>query len=69
MQEEHRDGLVSKPEEYTPQKMHLSIKDYMVKQVKVFRENSEAHKEALKSYSQMTANQKRRMRRRLLKRK
>ena len=69
MQEEHRDGLVSKPEEYTPQKMHLSIKDSMVKQVKVFRENSVGHQGAQKAWSQMTANQKRKMRRRLAKRK
>ena len=69
MQEEHRDGLVSKPEEYTPQKMHLSIKDSMVKQVKVFRENSEAYNEAQRAWSNMSRNQKRRMRRRLAKRK
>ena len=69
MQEEHRDGLVSKPEDYDEQRMYLSLQDSMVKQVKVFQKNSAAYDEAQRGWSRMSRNQKRRIRRRLVKRK
>ena len=69
MQEEHRDGLVSPVKDFFHEDLLRALDDANVEKVTVFKKDSEAHENALKSYSQMTANQKRRMRRRLAKRK
>ena len=70
MQEEHFDGLVSPVKEIDlfGEEMRKALDDGNVESVKVFKVPSQAQRDAIKAWSDMSPNQKRTMRRRLKKR-